>query len=167
MGKFNYEKIGATFLQGLPNVEYLSHCILSFDNEYLIIENVNIKGILKRKVEVLNTFKIKHEKIISFDIIDKTNIETKKKSVLARGLAGDILFGPVGALLGGLSGSKTDIKQKNEYFLNLGYYGKDKKDIKTIIFRMRTTDKFAREFIQRYNNNFLTLNTNENGEIIL
>ena len=68
MGKFNYEKIGATFLQGLPNVEYLSHCILSFDNEYLIIENVNIKGILKRKVEVLNTFKIKHEKIISFNI---------------------------------------------------------------------------------------------------
>ena len=65
MGKFNYEKIGATFLQGLPNVEYLSHCILSFDNEYLIIENVNIKGILKRKVEVLNTFKIKHEKIIN------------------------------------------------------------------------------------------------------
>lgn len=167
MGKINYEKMGATYLQGLPNVEYLSHCILTFDNEYLIIENVNIKGVFKRKVEVLNTFKIKNDKVISFDIIDKTNIETKKKSVLARGIAGDILFGPVGAVLGGMSGAKADIKQKNEYFLNLGYYGKDENDIKTIIFRMGTTDKFAREFVQRYNNSFLDADINENGEIIL
>lgn len=169
MAKKQENSYVSIYIQGLPNVETKSMCQLTFDDEYLIIKNIKVTGIFKKKEEILNTFKIKNDKVLSFDIIDKTNIESKKKSVLARGIAGDLVFGPIGAVLGGMSGAKTEIKQINEYFLNIGYYGKDKNDIKTIIFRAGFDDRFARDFVQKYNNKFLIKNTdiNENGEIIL
>lgn len=157
------------YLQGLPNINVGDICKLSFDNENLIIQAIKVSGIIKSKVNVINTFKINNKKIISFDLINKSNIETKSKSVIGRGIAGGLIFGPVGAIIGGISGTKQDIKSNDEFFLNISYYGVNEDDLKVLIFKVGIYPNIARMFIQEYNNNFFVekININENGEIIL
>lgn len=48
---------------------------------------------------------LKYEEIISINIEDKEQIfEKKEKSIIGRALVGGVVFGPVGAIVGGLSG---------------------------------------------------------------
>lgn len=156
-------------LQGLPKMNELSVVEMSISDDYLVLEHLKGIGFFSKNIEVTDVFKIHHDKIISLDIIDKTNIESKSKSVIGRGIAGEILFGPVGAMLGGMSGSKTDIKSITNYFFNIGYYGKNENDIKTIIFKLGTDNKRALKFIREYNDSFLLNDSNvtESGEILL
>lgn len=167
--KKNKENFAGIHVQGLPKMNDLSICDITINGDYIMMEHLKGIGFFSKNVEVVDVFKIHHDKIISLDVIDKTNITSKNKSVVGRGIAGDILFGPVGAMLGGMSGAKADIKTTTKYYFNIGYYGKDKDDIKTIIFRLGTDNTGALKFIREYNDAFLINDSmiNEDGEIIL
>lgn len=152
-------------LQGLPNTGKNSQCRVSEDGEFLIIEE--LEGIVKLKVK--NTFKIACAKIIAVEELTEKNIKEKSKSVVGRGITGGILFGPAGMILGGLSGTGTKKSVKEQYLLNISYYGHNENDIKTIIFNAPGVSSLnMMKFVESYNKRHLRkVNRNENGEIIL
>lgn len=74
---------------------------LRVEDEYLIMERIDKLKIGLGKQNIDAVYKIKAEDILAFDIVDVA--EAKKKSVVGRGIAGNFLFGPVGAIVGGMS----------------------------------------------------------------
>lgn len=166
--KKNKNAFRADHVQGLPNMNENSMLEFSIQDDDLVMEHIHGIGFFSKNIKVTDVFKINHKKIISLDLLDKTNIKSKKKSVVARGVAGDLLFGPVGAIIGGMSGAKTEIETKTIYFFNISYYGKNKNDIKNLIFKLYSDSK-ALEFIREFNDKFMLDESmiNENGEIIL
>ncbi|AQW28473.1 TPA: hypothetical protein I9063_002877 [Clostridium perfringens] len=167
--KKNKNAFSGLHVQGLPKMNEHSCLDLFVDGDFLVLEHLKGIGFFSKNVEVTDVFKIHHDKIISLDIIDKTNISSKSKSVVGRGIAGDLIFGPVGAVLGGMSGAKTDIKSTTIYYFNIAYYGKNENDIKTIILRLGYDNSKALKFIREFNDKFMLDESmiNENGEIIL
>lgn len=136
-------------------------CRISFDDEFVKIEQMTLSITGAKPVR---TFKIKISEVIAFDIINQKNVEQKSKSVVGRGIAGGIVFGPVGLLLGGLSGTGSKTKVNNKNFLVISY-GAD--EIKTLTFvgydgRLGYFD-LAKEFKKKY----LPCACEEGGEVIL
>lgn len=167
MGKKEKPKKKVTALVKLAKGDLpVSHLVqISFDNDYLLLEEVT--GAFKLKV--LNTFKIDASRIISLDVITEKNIIDKQKSVVGRGIAGSILFGDVGLLLGGLSGAGKKQKEISDYFFVISYYGKDNSEIKTLTFETSGSLWFCEELCDYFRENYLKkdLETNNQGEYLL
>lgn len=97
------------------------------DGDYLYMDNVSPHMIGSDKV--LKQYKIKTEDILDFGIV-KTS-ELKKQSVVGRGVVGGMLFGPAGAVLGGMSAIG---KQKIKSTLAICYLPSNGGEPKTIVF---------------------------------
>ncbi|MDO5433833.1 hypothetical protein [Eubacterium sp.] len=137
---------------------------LSIEDGFLKLNETS--GIVKRKS--LKVYKIDLSKVITIDTINKENIYEKKKSVIGRGLTGAVLFGPAGAVLGGMSGIGTKEQKVNVSIFSISFYGNNESDIKTILFdKVANWDMFdaiEQEFKEKHREE---LKTSENGEILL
>lgn len=87
-------------VSGLPTKTKDKCFRIKYEETDLVIEEIT--GVFKYKV--IQTFRLSLDKIISMDIVTEDNIEEKKKSVIGRGVAGAVVFGPVGAIIGSASG---------------------------------------------------------------
>lgn len=130
-------------LQGLPQVPKNANCRLSVEDHALKIEHMTGGLFSNKNVEA--TYRIPLDRLISMDVVSEADIKEKSKSVLGRGVAGALVFGPVGALLGGMSGIGTKKKKTYKYLLNVAYIGNDSNDVRMIIFQvsMSTFDASA------------------------
>jgi hypothetical protein len=142
----------------------MSECKVTLDESYIIIEE--LVGIFKKKI--VNTFKIKHNKIITIEVLTEKNISEKSKSVVGRGLTGAVLFGPAGLILGGLSGTGTKKKIKTKEVFNISYYDRNN-EIKSILFNAPGVAAIqAMSFARKYNEIYpKEVFKNEAGEILL
>ena len=122
-------KLITKHVNGLP-IKENTDMQISYDKEYLFIEEIKYKGI---KTVPINTFKIKLENIIDTIVASEAEIIEKDKSVIGRGAIGMIAFGPVGALLGGMSGIGKKNKKSNSYYYVISYVSSDK-EIKNVTF---------------------------------
>jgi hypothetical protein len=89
---------------------------LSTDGETLFINSLLTEFSTKSRVE--KYLEIPCARIDCFDYI--TEDEVKNKSVLARGVVGGIILGPLGAVIGGMSGIGTKTKE-GKSFLTINY----------------------------------------------
>lgn len=141
------KKIGAevqalgTHLHGLPGLSGKEFVKLFFTNDK-IITKVNITKVNKK------TYELSYDKITAIAYANKSDILTKDRSVIGRGIAGGILLGPVAAVIGGMSavGKKKHIKGE---FLIINYISSDNEEPKTIIFDLHkgSIAKKAEKFI--------------------
>lgn len=111
-------KVIVQFLDGLTLKNSLAPIVLTFDDEYFIIEEMGGKI---RKPSAVSTFKIPLENIQGTVLSTEKEIEERSKSVVGRGLAGGLLFGPAGMFLGGLSGVGKKQKTKTSYVYVIAY----------------------------------------------
>jgi hypothetical protein len=117
-------KVLTNLIDGLPipssntaNVEIVA------SNDEITIREVRLKF---KNNEVLNTYRIKMERVLDIIVADKTEIQNVNKSVVGRGVAGGLIFGPVGLLLGGMSGIGSKQKEvKTGKMLVISYLNKD------------------------------------------
>lgn len=99
---------------------------LEFDEINLIIHQVKIKLV---KNQPLKTFNIPFENIVTLDMVTETDLT--QNNALGNGIAGAILFGPVGAVIGGMSGMAA----KKIPCFAISYISKSTpSEIKTVIF---------------------------------
>lgn len=117
------------YLQGLPGVEAKTRFDVTYDDAHLLLKQMKGLGL----IGVVRTFKIPAEKVICIEMVDETTIEQKKKSVVGRGIAGSILLGPAGMVLGGMSGVGTKEEKKKRTIITISYFGDNEQDIKTIL----------------------------------
>lgn len=160
--------VGGELINGLPQSNNKSSFSLNIEDNKLKISERIVK--ILKKNEILQVFWLDLDKIISIDLITQDNIEEKQKSVVGRGIAGAVLFGQVGAIIGTASGINTEKTIKKTGVLVVSYYGADEEDIKTINFNISEFGlPYAKDFIIYYQNNYVKnkLEQNENGDIIL
>ena len=86
---------------------------VSFDDEYLIL-----KQKLNKSAPVI---KLKLDKIVGLLETTDSEIKVKGKSVLGRAVLGGVLLGPVGAIVGGVSGTTDKVKEELKFLLVINY----------------------------------------------
>lgn len=69
----------------------------------------------------LDTIYLKYSKITNIDYLCETDIIEKQKSVAGRAVIGGIALGPLGAIVGGMSGIGTKSKKDVKFYLIINY----------------------------------------------
>lgn len=91
----------------------------------------NVQVIFEVYNDRIETGILANKYIIPFERIEKTEVKSrvemieKSKSVVGRTLAGGILAGGVGAIVGGVTGAKSKKVQENAYYIVINYTSKE------------------------------------------
>lgn len=115
------------YLSGLGTLPERALFEITLDEEFLTMNQIKFKVFGKN--DILQQYKIKSCDILALDIVKKAELENQ--SVIGRGAVGGLLFGPVGAVLGGMSATS---KQKIKSTLAISYLPSSGNEPKTIIF---------------------------------
>ena len=65
--------------------------------------------------------KLKYEQIIAANVVTEKEIIESDKSVVVRAVVGGVLLGPLGAIVGGMSGIGNKAKANTHYFMVINY----------------------------------------------
>ncbi|MBD3107907.1 hypothetical protein IEO70_05970 [Bacillus sp. AGMB 02131] len=85
-----------------------------------------------------------YDQITDIEAFTEEQIKEKDKSVVGRAVVGGLLIGPLGAIVGGISGIGSKKKKKSKLFVVINYISKDG-ETKSISFedtRMYFTNQF-------------------------
>lgn len=123
---------------------------LSLDEEHLIIEERAFK-IFRPVTEA--TYKVPLTNVIATVATTEKELVEKGKSAIGRGVAGGLLFGPAGLILGGLSGVGTKKGLQSSHLFIISYLSSEG-EIKNItlnthkVSNAQVTNKFHR-YVQK------------------
>lgn len=128
------------------------------------IDDNNKCVVIKPLVEKKDPVKIKLQNIINISVVTDKEIIEKSKSVLGRAAIGGLLIGPLGAIVGGISGTGNKTKNKYTYYMVINYKSEASNDIKVLSFEIvggsLKWSKFFKELKSR-------INTNESSKEII
>lgn len=65
--------------------------------------------------------KLKYEQIVAVNVVTEKEIIESDKSVVGRAVVGGVLLGPLGAIVGGMSGIGNKTKSNTHYFMVINY----------------------------------------------
>lgn len=133
------EKCDGSLIDGLPLAQGTTCELLIFD----------------KKIKILGggrSFEIMINNIINAQIKSSTDIQyiAKNKSSISKTVAGGLLFGPIGAIVGSAPKSKKEKIETNTYYLIINYIDKSKKH-SFLVFDV-TSDLNRLSIIQLLNN---------------
>lgn len=127
------------------------------------------KNGLKIHSGVFKKFEIPYSNIITVQYEDRDslgNYKNKDKSVVGRAVAGGLLLGPLGAVVGGMSGIGTKSKkldQESDYLV-INYWDKSTKSNEVLLFAGKNKrseyNKFVSDFLKRKSQSRKVLNDN-------
>lgn len=149
MGLFNKVTLIGNHIDGIDifNENELIQAIL--ENEEITFRSVDDKK---------KTAKLSISKINGVRIIDKQKTIEKDKSVVGRAIAGSLVAGPLGTIVGGMSGIGKKAKKKKYRVLAIVY---DNDKVISIL-----EDKWAVNF-DKFAKKINKLTKNENTEVVL
>ncbi|HDK7158912.1 TPA: hypothetical protein PTV68_002041 [Clostridium botulinum] len=102
---------------------------------------------------------ISFEKLVAVDIIHERDIIETNKNSVGRAMAGGILLGPLGAIIGGISGVGSKKNSELRTFLVINYKSKDE-EIKVISFEIKNITLSMPKFINKLREN-IPINNDE------
>ena len=131
-------------IDGIDIENPLNQLRLSVNDEFLIIEEKVLK--LFRSVTI-TTHKIPLENIITTLVATESEIAEVNKSAIGRGVVGGLIFGPVGLVLGGLSGvgKKKTMSKKQHFIVSFLALSGDVKNI-TLVTASVSNDSITKGF---------------------
>lgn len=119
--------VNLSFVDGLDSYGRGLAVELSFNETELQIKS----RIVKNKPIV----RLSLEQIIAANCITEKEIIEKSKSVTGRAIAGGVLLGPLGAIIGGMSGIGNKQKSETHYYMIINYKSRDE-EIKVLSFEI-------------------------------
>lgn len=131
-----YDKIDMTHIAGIDNIQKTQDCKI-----ILYAEKINIY--FTKNME----FNVKSENIKGMSIILAKDLLEKKKSPVLRGIVGNVIAGPGGLILGGMSGLNKG--SKSEYVLIINYISKNEEE-KSLVFAIKYGKVLAENFIKKF-----------------
>jgi hypothetical protein len=96
----------------------------------------------------ISEMEIHNSQIISIDFADQSELLKQNKSVIGRAVVGNLLMGPMGAIVGGMSGIGSKNVKKNSYLV-INFWDRFTKQAQTILIRGK--DEEIRSFVGRWN----------------
>ena len=79
---------------------------------------------------------LKYSQITNAEVLSEKEIIEKSKSVIGRAAVGTILLGPLGGIVGGISGVGDKKKSKTNYYFIVNYKSSTDNEIKVIRFKV-------------------------------
>lgn len=79
---------------------------------------------------------LKYSQITNAEVLSEKEIIEKSKSVVGRAAAGTILLGPLGGIVGGMSGIGDKKKSKTSYYFIINYISSTDNEVKAIRFKV-------------------------------
>lgn len=152
MEKEGYDKgiYDAIYRYGLPNLKEHAFVNVYTNDEELLIEHKDIK------------YQINLKNLTAIELVSEVDQLQKNKSALARGIAGGLVLGPLGAIAGAASGVGT--KKEKGSFVVMNYKSDD--EVKVIILKIQARILKTKKFVEEIQEKIIQLNT-ENGTIKL
>ncbi|TXD81062.1 zinc ribbon domain-containing protein [Subsaximicrobium wynnwilliamsii] len=144
------EKIEHTTFHGHYNNNENSDLTLTKSGDVIIYSFENGVEISVNHEYGIQKLEIHKEQIISIKQTSFSEIKEIDKSVMGRALVGGLILGPIGAIVGGISGVGSNKKNIEKYYLVINYWSIDTKTIQTLLF---SADKmFITSFIRVFEN---------------
>ncbi|MFA0815988.1 MAG: hypothetical protein ACC608_09400 [Anaerofustis sp.] len=110
---------------------------------------------IKQRIGKAAPASLRYDQITNVEIINEKEIIEKGKSVVGRAVLGNIILGPLGALVGGMSGTGSKKKVSYDNYMVINYKSSADEEIKVITFQVvgasMGTSKFLSELKQRAN----------------
>jgi hypothetical protein len=113
----------AIHMHGISWLPQHSLASMYFTDEKMIIESKKM------------TFELNYDQVTAAEGVTKTDLLTKDKSVIGRGIAGGLILGPVGAIVGGMSG--VGQKKIKGDFLIINYLSSGQSEPNVLIFDVK------------------------------
>lgn len=88
---------------------------------------------------------LSYEKITNVNAITEKEIIEKDKSIVGRAIVGGVLIGPLGAIIGGMTGLNKKQKAEKHYYMVINY--KSEEEIKTLSFEIVGASLHWSEFL--------------------
>lgn len=170
------------YRSGLPTRPSKELFELEIDSCDLILSQIELKAIGKNKV--IQSYRIPLMNIVECGFVSEQEFIEKDKNVIGRGLAGGLLFGPAGMVLGGMSGIGNKKKKTTVGLFVITYLSENSPDeLRSFVLetgwnnRDLTNIKFAKEagkisaaatkssMVNTYLNHYVA--TNQDGSITL
>lgn len=117
--KTKRKPINLMFVDGLNYYPSGHLVILKINDEDQVLEISSRFGIDKPVV------KLKFEQITGVELIDDKEIIEKSKSVAGRAVLGGLVLGPLGAIVGGMSGMGDKKTTELKYYIVVNYKSKE------------------------------------------
>ncbi len=106
---------------------------------------INItSGFFSSEMELHNS------QIISTEFADTSKLISENKSVIGRAVVGSLLMGPMGTIIGGMSGVGTKNKMESSGYLVINYWDRFTKQAQTILIRGNSIEDI-KAFVGRLN----------------
>lgn len=128
------------------------------DGEYYYSENVvhevpegDVKIALHTNgiciLKIGHSYYISDQQIINISTASKVQTVTENKNVIGRAIVGDLLFGPLGGVIGGMSGIGGKQKLKGIHYLIINYWDVISQSVQTLLISTKCKPD---RFIDRY-----------------
>lgn len=104
---------------------------------------------------------LKYDQIIAANVISEKEIIEKSKNTVGRAIAGGVILGPLGAIIGGMSGIGNKKINNTRYFLVINYKSKDD-ELKVISFEIVGASLHWSSFVEELRKKIKTETVEEN-----
>lgn len=104
---------------------------------------------------------LKYEQIIATNVVSEKEVIEKSKNTVGRAIAGGVILGPLGSIIGGMSGVGTKKVSNTHYFMIINYKSKDN-EIKVISFEIVGASLHWSSFVDELRTKIKSENIEEN-----
>ena len=137
--KSGNRSVNVTYVDGIKSYGKGLAVEVSFNETELEIKS----RIVKNKPII----KLSLDQIIAANCITEKEIIEKSKSVAGRAVAGGVLLGPLGAIIGGMSGVGNKQKSETHYYMIINYKSRDE-EVKVLSFEIVNSSLHWAGFIE-------------------
>lgn len=134
--------VNLSLVDGVPNWLGGSSIRLVQDDEN---ERVSIESRISKKYPPAY---LKYDQITAAEEITEQEVSEKSKSVIGRAAVGGLVLGPLGAVIGGLSGTGNKSKTEYKRYFVLNYLSAENSEPKAISFEIVGATLHLEEFLK-------------------
>ena len=144
------EFVNIIYISGIPGLLKKMRCKLIIDDDFIKVSRL---GKIKANIKIKNIIQAEAKKDTDF-----TPSKEKDKSVIGRAIGGGLLLGPLGAVVGGMSGvgkkTKKQAATSNNWFVLIAFSLDGVQNIavfkvEALIFKERVANKIVNEIITK------------------
>lgn len=150
-GKKNKEgnmAVNLNYIDGIESYNKGTAVVLSLNDEN---KSMEMKARVYKKPPVF----LQLEQITGVEVISEKDIIEKGKSTIGRAMVGGVFLGPLGAIVGGMSGIGNKNKSETHYFMIVNYKSKDE-EIKVLSFEIVGASLHWSSFVEEFRKRITT-----------